>query len=52
MLNALLAVRSQAAVTDREDRLTMEDGVNRRDFWGVSTQTRIFSPRHESEPLP
>jgi hypothetical protein len=29
-------MRFQAAVTDREDRLTMEDGVPRRDFWGVS----------------
>jgi len=53
-LNMLLALRSQAAVTDREDRLTMEDGVNRRDFWGVSSQTRIssaldthLSPCHE-----
>ena len=24
-----------AAITDREDRLTMEDGVPRRDFWGT-----------------
>ena len=25
----------QSAVTDREDRMTVEDGLNRRDFWGT-----------------
>mmetsp|Transcript_16856 Transcript_16856/g.35622 ORF Transcript_16856/g.35622 Transcript_16856/m.35622 type:complete len:84 (-) Transcript_16856:385-636(-) len=24
-----------SAVTDREDRMTVEDGLNRRDFWGT-----------------
>ena len=24
-----------AAITDREDRMTVEDGLNRRDFWGT-----------------
>ena len=31
-----------AAITDREDRLTMEDGVPRRDFWG--TVSSLSSP--------
>jgi len=27
--------RLQAAITDRDDRLTAEDGMPRRDFWGT-----------------
>jgi hypothetical protein len=31
-----------AAITDREDRLTMEDGVPRRDFWGTVSSLPIM----------
>ncbi len=32
---------SQSAVTDREDRMTVEDGLNRRDFWGTVSVTSV-----------
>jgi hypothetical protein len=38
-----------AAITDREDRLTMEDGVPRRDFWGtVSPNSHLEIPVAQS----
>jgi hypothetical protein len=43
----VFVMKLQAAVTDREDRLTMEDGVPRRDFWGVSSAVNTPPASHD-----
>jgi hypothetical protein len=34
MRETSLTLLDQSAVTDRADRMTVDDGINRRDFWG------------------